>query len=77
MAILPILCYPDPRLHKVAQPVQAVDARIQSLVSDMLARTADVGQHQEAARMEQAGESREAIWRKTGWWKGPDGQWRF
>ena len=37
MAILPILCYPDPRLHKVAQPVQAVDARIQSLVSDMSA----------------------------------------
>ena len=36
MAHLPILCYPDPRLHKVAQPVQAVDARIQSLVSDML-----------------------------------------
>ena len=26
MAILPILCYPDPRLHKVAQPVTAVDA---------------------------------------------------
>ena len=36
MAILPILCYPDPRLHKVAQPVQAVDARVQTLVEDML-----------------------------------------
>jgi len=23
MALLPILCYPDPRLHKVAKPVQA------------------------------------------------------
>lgn len=41
MAILPILCYPDPRLHKVALPVQAVDARIQSLVSDMLATMYD------------------------------------
>ena len=41
MAIVPILCYPDPRLHKVAQPVQAVDARIQSLVSDMLATMYD------------------------------------
>ena len=41
MAILPILCYPDPRLHKVAQPVQAVDARIQSLVSDMPSTFAD------------------------------------
>lgn len=36
MALLPILCYPDPRLLKVAKPVVAVDARIQNLVSDML-----------------------------------------
>ncbi len=36
MALLPILCYPDPQLHKVAKPVAAVDARIQTLVSDML-----------------------------------------
>ena len=36
MALLPILCYPDPKLHKVAKPVQAVDARIQALASDML-----------------------------------------
>ncbi|HZY17099.1 MAG TPA: peptide deformylase [Ramlibacter sp.] len=36
MAILPILCYPDPRLHTVARPVQAVDARIRQLVADML-----------------------------------------
>ncbi len=36
MALLPILCYPDPRLHKVAKPVAAVDARIQQLASDML-----------------------------------------
>ena len=41
MAILPILCYPDPRLHKVAAPVQAVDARIQALVADMLATMYD------------------------------------
>jgi peptide deformylase len=36
MALLPILCYPDPRLHTVAKPVQAVDARIKKLVADML-----------------------------------------
>ncbi|HCY16067.1 MAG: peptide deformylase [Curvibacter sp. GWA2_64_110] len=36
MALLPILCFPDPRLHKVAQPVQAVDARIKALIADML-----------------------------------------
>jgi peptide deformylase len=36
MALLPILCYPDPRLQKVAKPVQAVDARIKTLIADML-----------------------------------------
>jgi len=36
MALLPILRYPDPRLHKVAQPVQAVDARVQQTIADML-----------------------------------------
>lgn len=36
MALLPILCYPDPRLHTVAKPVQAVDARIKTLITDML-----------------------------------------
>jgi peptide deformylase len=41
MALLPILCYPDPRLHTVAQPVQAVDARIRALVADMLATMYD------------------------------------
>lgn len=37
MALLPILCYPDPRLHTVARPVAAVDERIRRLVDDMLA----------------------------------------
>ena len=35
MSLLPILCYPDPRLHKVAKPVQSVDARLKSLIADM------------------------------------------
>lgn len=35
MALLPILRYPDSRLHKVAKPVEAVDARIRSLIADM------------------------------------------
>ena len=35
MALLSILYYPDPRLHRVAKPVQAVDARIKKLVADM------------------------------------------
>ena len=41
MALLPILCYPDPKLHKVAKPVQAVDARIKALIADMLATMYD------------------------------------
>lgn len=36
MALLSILRFPDPRLHKVAQPVAAVDDRVRSLVDDML-----------------------------------------
>src|SRR5659263_149621 len=36
MALLPILCYPDPKLHTVAKPVSAVNARIQTLIADML-----------------------------------------
>ena len=36
MALLPILCYPDPRLHTVAKPVQQVDARIRTQIADML-----------------------------------------
>jgi len=36
MAQLPILRYPDPRLHTVARPVAAVDDRIKQLVADML-----------------------------------------
>jgi len=35
MSLLPIICYPDPRLHKVAKPVQQVDARIKALIADM------------------------------------------
>ena len=35
MALLTILRYPDPRLHKVAKPVQVVDDRIRQLVKDM------------------------------------------
>jgi peptide deformylase len=36
MALLPILCFPHPNLHKIARPVAQVDARIQTLVANML-----------------------------------------
>ena len=36
MARLEILRYPDPRLHRIAQPVAAVDEEVRQLVDDML-----------------------------------------
>lgn len=35
MALLPILRYPDPRLHTVARPVETVDDSIRQLITDM------------------------------------------
>ncbi len=35
MAVLSILHYPDQRLHTIAKPVAAVDARIEQIVADM------------------------------------------
>ncbi len=35
MAVLTILRYPDPRLHRVAQPVDVVDEAVRELVRDM------------------------------------------
>lgn len=35
MALLPILRFPDPRLHKKAAPVQVVDEGIRKLIADM------------------------------------------
>jgi peptide deformylase len=35
MAILTVLHYPDPRLRKVAQPVERVDDNVRQLVDDM------------------------------------------
>jgi peptide deformylase len=36
MALLPILRYPDARLHTIAKPVDEVDERIRRLADDML-----------------------------------------
>ena len=35
MAVLPILHYPDPRLHTVAKPVLEVDEKVRQIVKDM------------------------------------------
>ncbi len=36
MALLTILCYPDPRLHTVAEPVAQVDDSLRTLIDDMI-----------------------------------------
>ncbi len=41
MPLLEILKYPDPRLHTIAKPVAAVDARLRQLVDDLLATMYD------------------------------------
>lgn len=35
MAVLPILHYPDPRLHRIAEPVSQIDDSIRALIRDM------------------------------------------
>jgi peptide deformylase len=35
MALLHVLKYPDPRLHKIAAPVQQVDDQVRALIRDM------------------------------------------
>ena len=41
MSLLTILRYPDPRLHTVAKAVTVVDARLRTLVDDLLATMYD------------------------------------
>lgn len=41
------------------------------------AKTADQNALASAKEMDAAGESREDIWKQTGWFKGVDGRWRF
>jgi peptide deformylase len=36
MALLPILCFPDPRLHTVAKPVTEVNDQIRQFAADMI-----------------------------------------
>jgi len=43
MSLLPILQYPDPRLHTVAQPVRAFDELLRQLAADMLETMYDSG----------------------------------
>lgn len=35
MALLPILCYPDPKLRKISTPVTVFDKKLHNLINDM------------------------------------------
>lgn len=41
------------------------------------AQTADLSELSAAMTMTDAGTPREEVWRQTGWWQNPAGQWRF
>jgi peptide deformylase len=43
MALLPILQFPDPRLHQVARAIPVVDERVRQLAQDMLETMYDAG----------------------------------
>jgi hypothetical protein len=41
------------------------------------AKTANLAALEQAQKLEQSGAPREAIWNQTGWFKGPEGKWKF
>ena len=47
------------------------------ILGGIKARTANLEELHKAKRMTKAGVSRENIWKETGWFKAPDGKWRF
>ena len=49
----------------------------QAIFAGMLAKTADIPKKQMAEVMEKAGMPRDDIWKETGWFKGPEGKWKF
>lgn len=42
-----------------------------------MAKTADLGKMAQAQQLEAAGVPRDQIWNQTGWFKGPEGKWKF
>lgn len=48
-----------------------------ALFGGILSQTADIQKFQAAWKMQEAGVPREIIWQQTGWFLGPDGNWRY
>jgi len=63
-------------IAKTAAQAQGGGRRF-SIVGRSGAKELGIGGLAEAEAMEKSGAGREEIWRKTGWWRGKDGQWRI
>lgn len=48
-----------------------------AIFGGVLAKTANLDKKAIAEGMEKAGRSRDDIWKETGWFKGPEGKWKF
>lgn len=57
--------------------ISATSGNMLFALGGVRAETADLDALSRAETMETAGEPREAIWDKTGWFRGVDGKWRF
>lgn len=56
---------------------RAMDVGLAGMMAGPGAKTADLTALKQAQAMESSGVPREAIWSKTGWFKGPEGKWKF
>ena len=65
------------RIRREKATGDTVEGTRKQIVGTRGARKLGIGNQSDAQQMESDGASREDIWRKTGWWKGQDGQWRI
>lgn len=54
-----------------------VPAPLRRIFAGVNAKTADKAKLARAEALDKAGTDNRAIWQQTGWFKGPDGKWRF
>lgn len=60
-----------------AIPAKDMGRGVTAIFAGARAKTANMGAHALAQDMEKGGATRDAIWEATGWFKAPDGQWKW
>ena len=60
-----------------ASPAKNMAKGLTAIFAGTEAKTANHAAHALAQEMEKAGAAREAIWEQTGWFKAPDGKWKW